>query len=147
MCVHTAALWYPTPQPRSRPPAHAPPQPRTTPQLPKAVQRLVASALGPLLGDSDRPLAATAAGAAAAGGGRRGAAPAAAARPGGPGAAAAAAGGGAAGGDVAPSAPGLPPPSPEAVQQLVAMGFSEGEAARALQLANNDVQAAIGLLL
>ncbi len=46
-----------------------------------------------------------------------------------------------------PAAPRLPQASAEAVQQLVAMGFEHQQAARALQQTNNDVQAAIGLLL
>jgi hypothetical protein len=46
-----------------------------------------------------------------------------------------------------PAAARLPQASAEAVQQLVAMGFEHQQAARALQQVNNDVQAAIGLLL
>ena len=39
------------------------------------------------------------------------------------------------------------PPSPEAVAQLVAMGFDAGAAGEALRATHNDVQAAIGLLV
>lgn len=38
-------------------------------------------------------------------------------------------------------------PSPEALQQLVAMGFDEGSAAQALQRAGNNVEAALQFLL
>lgn len=37
--------------------------------------------------------------------------------------------------------------SPEAIQQLVGMGFDEGRASRALETTSNDVQAAISLLV
>ncbi|GIL81097.1 hypothetical protein Vretimale_12791 [Volvox reticuliferus] len=46
-----------------------------------------------------------------------------------------------------PSGPHLPAPSREAVEQLVSMGFGEADSIRALQLTNNDLQQAIGLLL
>ena len=45
------------------------------------------------------------------------------------------------------SAPALPAASPEAVQQLVAMGFDPQRAAAALQQSHNDVQAALTYLL
>lgn len=45
------------------------------------------------------------------------------------------------------SAPILPPANPEAVQQLMAMGFDREQAARALQATGNDVNAAIALLV
>ena len=45
------------------------------------------------------------------------------------------------------SAPSLPAASPEAVQQLVAMGFDPTRAAAALQQSHNDVQAALTYLL
>ena len=38
-------------------------------------------------------------------------------------------------------------PSPEALAQLVAMGFEEQRASNALQQANNDLQTALALLL
>lgn len=43
--------------------------------------------------------------------------------------------------------PQLPEPSPEAVQQLVAMGFDAARAAQALQHSGGDVQAAIQFLV
>lgn len=45
------------------------------------------------------------------------------------------------------SAPALPAASPEAVQQLVAMGFDPQRAAAALQQSHNDLQAALTYLL
>lgn len=116
-------------------------------QLPGFVARFFSATLGALLGGDAAPSQPGAQDTAAgAGHQRRGGATAAAApgpRP--PATAAAGPGTGAgAGGGVAPH---LPPPSPEAVEQLVAMGFGAAESERALQLANNDVQAAIGLLL
>ena len=39
------------------------------------------------------------------------------------------------------------PVDPGALQQLLAMGFSEAHASRALQLTHNDVNAAIALLV
>lgn len=41
----------------------------------------------------------------------------------------------------------LPAPSPEALQALLAMGFSQQQAAQALQQAGNDLQTAIALLV
>ncbi|KAA6420151.1 MAG: hypothetical protein FRX49_09814 [Trebouxia sp. A1-2] len=45
------------------------------------------------------------------------------------------------------SAPALPAASPDAVQQLVAMGFDPSRAAVALQQSHNDVQTALTYLL
>ncbi len=45
------------------------------------------------------------------------------------------------------SAPALPAASPDAVQQLVAMGFDPNRAAAALQQSHNDVQTALTYLL
>ena len=45
------------------------------------------------------------------------------------------------------SAPALPEASPDAVQQLVAMGFDPSRAAAALQQSHNDVQTALTYLL
>ena len=45
------------------------------------------------------------------------------------------------------SAPALPAASPDAVQQLVAMGFDPTRAAAALQQSHNDVQTALTYLL
>ena len=45
------------------------------------------------------------------------------------------------------SAPALPEASPDAVQQLVAMGFDAATAAAALQQSHNDIQTALTLLL
>lgn len=100
-------------------------------RLPAAVVRF----LGSTLGTDHRPVVGAGSGAAAGAGAGAGAAGAAAAGRGfGPG---------------TQPAPGarLPQPSAEAVQQLVAMGFEHQQAARALQQTNNDVQAAISLLL
>ncbi|GLC36343.1 hypothetical protein PLESTB_000771900 [Pleodorina starrii] len=113
-------------------------------RFPAVIRRLFANTFGALLGSSDAPSAAPAPAArAAAGTGPAAAGP----RRGGGGAAAAAGGGGDGGGAAAASAPHLPAPSSEAVEQLVAMGFGESESVRALQLTNNDLQQAIGLLL
>ncbi|KAL3161067.1 hypothetical protein ABBQ38_009450 [Trebouxia sp. C0009 RCD-2024] len=45
------------------------------------------------------------------------------------------------------SAPALPEASPDAVQQLVAMGFDAARAAAALQQSHNDIQTALTFLL
>ncbi|KAK9795850.1 hypothetical protein WJX73_004441 [Symbiochloris irregularis] len=45
------------------------------------------------------------------------------------------------------NAPAMSQASPQAVQQLVAMGFQEAAATQALQLSNNDIQAALSHLL
>ena len=45
------------------------------------------------------------------------------------------------------SAPALPDASPDAVQQLVAMGFDPARAAAALQQSHNDIQTALTYLL
>lgn len=45
------------------------------------------------------------------------------------------------------SAPALPAASPEAIEQLVAMGFDQGRAANALQRSHNDIQTALTMLL
>ena len=45
------------------------------------------------------------------------------------------------------NAPPLPQPAPQALQQLVAMGFDQAQATRALQTSNNDVQMALAQLL
>mmetsp|Transcript_8456 Transcript_8456/g.14505 ORF Transcript_8456/g.14505 Transcript_8456/m.14505 type:complete len:279 (+) Transcript_8456:150-986(+) len=47
----------------------------------------------------------------------------------------------------APAMRAPPAPSPAALEQLMAMGFSEGQAAPALVATGNDVQAAIALLV
>ncbi|KAG2489179.1 hypothetical protein HYH03_012405 [Edaphochlamys debaryana] len=104
-------------------------------RFPAFVNRFFASTLGALLGSDAGPTQPQAPGRPGPGGAQRRA----------PGARGQGGEGGGGGGGGAASH--LPAPSREAVQQLVAMGFAEGEAARALQLANNDLQAAIGLLL
>ncbi len=87
-------------------------------QLPRFLTRLVAGILAPLLG-SDSPTPAAVAPA------QRGGEPAVAGPAGAPPEAAA----------------------PEAVQQLLGMGFSQAEVEAALRLTGNDVQAAVGILL
>lgn len=47
----------------------------------------------------------------------------------------------------APAPAALPPPSPEHLQQLMAMGFDRSRAERALQQTNNDINQAIALLV
>ncbi|EFJ44592.1 hypothetical protein VOLCADRAFT_118724, partial [Volvox carteri f. nagariensis] len=119
-------------------------------RFPSFVRRFFANTLGTLLSSDTAAPAAhpTATNAAAVGGtapgarrggGRTAAAAAAAATGGG--------GGGGGGGDGVPSAPHLPGPTREVVEQLVAMGFGEAESIRALQLTNNDLEQAVGLLL
>lgn len=66
---------------------------------------------------------------------------------GGGGALGAGAGGGGRGPAGAAAAAALVEASPEAVEQLLAMGFERGAVVRALQASGNDVQAAIALLL
>ena len=55
--------------------------------------------------------------------------------------------GGRHGGSAAAAAPRAVEPSPEAIQQLVQMGFDEGAAAQALRQAGNNVEAALQYLL
>ena len=90
-------------------------------QLPAFLVRIISGALSPLLGTSEGPAPA---------------ATATAQRPGGR-------------AQVAEGGPAGEPPAaaPEAVQQLVGMGFSQSEAETALRLTGNDVQAAVGVLL
>ncbi|KAG2426691.1 hypothetical protein HYH02_014731 [Chlamydomonas schloesseri] len=117
-------------------------------RLPGFVSRFFSATLGALLGGDSAPAQqpGAAQAAAAAGQQRRGGATPGAAPGARPAAAAAAASAPGVGGGGAAAAH-LPLPSPEAVEQLVAMGFGAAESERALQLANNDVNAAIGLLL
>jgi hypothetical protein len=56
-------------------------------------------------------------------------------------------GGGGGGAGAAAAAARATEPSPEAVQQLVAMGFDEGSAAQALRQTGNNVEAALQYLL
>jgi len=55
--------------------------------------------------------------------------------------------GGRPGGGAVAAAPRAVEPSPEAIQQLVQMGFDEGAAAQALRQAGNNVEAALQFLL
>ncbi|KXZ43540.1 hypothetical protein GPECTOR_87g402 [Gonium pectorale] len=117
-------------------------------RFPGFVHRFLASTLGTLLGsDQPAPAPGRTPGVGQLGGAARRAGGSAAAAAVAPGAGRQGLGVMGGGTGAAATAPHLPPPSREAVEQLVAMGFAEAEAARALQLAGNDVQAAIGLLL